>query len=132
MDTVLPVGSGAAANGALFEQWTGQIPVEHDPEHVADISTETNLSPAGSGMGGPANITIQWKTVPSDVQWFPLALNGVIVSKINISTAKNTTAISYHVDVSPDAGNIRGIESVVEYTIPSSRRMALVIPSREK
>jgi DsbC/DsbD-like thiol-disulfide interchange protein len=132
MQADLSVGHGAEANGALFEQWKGRIPVEHDPEHVADISTETRLSPTGLAMGGAANITIQWKTVPSDIQWFPVAGNGVIVSEINISTVKNTTAISYHVDVSPDAGNIRGIESLVEYTIQGSRRMALAVPIHAK
>jgi DsbC/DsbD-like thiol-disulfide interchange protein len=127
----LPVSTAASStNAELFDQWAARIPVNHDPEHVADISTATNLKQTPTGLAGSAEIVIQWKTVPTDIQWFPNPWPGIMVSEIKISTAKNTTAISYHVDVSSEAGNNRGIESVVVYTIPGSPRIALAIPGR--
>ena len=133
VELALPVSTaGTPANSALFQHWMEQIPVAHDPENVADVSNDINLESTASGLAGSSQITIRWKILPTDIQWFPAPPNGVIVSDEKVLSGKNSTVISFHVDVSSDAGNIRGIESVVVYTIPSGRRMALVIPGREK
>jgi hypothetical protein len=121
---------GASADAELFEQWMARMPVMHDPEHVADVSTATHLKQTGSGLAGSAETTIQWKTLPTDVQWFPGLSPGVIVSDIKISSGKLTTSISYHVDISSDVGNFPGMESVVVYTIPDGSRKGLAIPAR--
>jgi len=133
VNLTLPIaGLGSPANTELFQQWMEHIPVERDPDHVADVSEQTNLAQGANGLAGTGKISIRWKTEATDIQWFPDPANDVILSDIKISIEKSSTVFSYHVDVPSDPGNFWGIESIVEYTTPGGRRMALAIPGRAK
>jgi DsbC/DsbD-like thiol-disulfide interchange protein len=107
----LPVSSDASpANNDLFQQWTDRLPRDRDPANVADVSANTDSS--------QKKITIRWKSVPSDIQWFPATV-GVIVTDVNISTQRNTTEVSYRFP--PDMAKISNFESVLAYTVDGKR-----------
>jgi DsbC/DsbD-like thiol-disulfide interchange protein len=107
----LPVSADVSpANAEMFHQWTDRLPLDRDPAHVADVSASHDAA--------QGKIIVHWRSVPSDIQWFP-ASSGMSPTDVKISTRDDTTEISYHLQA--DAGKASNIESVLAYTAEGKR-----------
>jgi DsbC/DsbD-like thiol-disulfide interchange protein len=92
----LPVADTATpANADLFKKWTSQLPTTLAKDS-ADIASASNALAITNGNGS-ASVTIAWKAVPSDLQYFPGALATGDISNVKLTTTGNSTTISFDV-----------------------------------
>jgi thiol:disulfide interchange protein DsbD len=94
MSVDLPVADTAApANADDFKEWTSQLPLTQDPTDIASSSNSLALS----NGNGEASVSIGWKKVPSDLQYFPGPLKTGDVSNVKLTTTGDSTKMTFDV-----------------------------------
>jgi DsbC/DsbD-like thiol-disulfide interchange protein len=71
----------------LFDRWLAKLPIS---------ATDAGAAVSVSHSSSSAIIDIQWKAVPSDIQFIPYPLKSGIISDISIETRKKNTKITFN------------------------------------
>lgn len=97
----LPVSDAAnPANVELFKHWTDQLPVTEDQADIASISKSRSIT----NGDGQAAISISWKKVPGDIQYFPGPFDSGLVQNVQLSTMGDVTKITFSIKSVKDSG----------------------------
>lgn len=117
--------TAAPANEKVFQDWSAQVP----SAKPADVKTQT----LAVKPDGKAQVEIQWKRPPKDVQLFPGASDAVVVSDVSANQAGNTSTITFQIH------RLAGIELdqpvfpiVIGYTDADGLRrgLSLAVPTK--
>ena len=101
-----------AARPELFEKWTAQLPVDHDPR-VSSVKFEHDVS--------SATVHVAWSgPAPADVQFFPPSADTDTAS-ISCVTKGSLTTIHYHKTL---AGPVPTY-GLMEFTVADGRRIGI-------
>ncbi|MDB5356388.1 MAG: hypothetical protein JWN24_2841 [Phycisphaerales bacterium] len=85
-----------SANAELFKTWVAMIPVPLDrSQDVAKVDSSLD------SKSHTATLTVHWKNIPADVQFFPGADDAVSIKEITPKTAGDTTTITMKVQTLP-------------------------------
>jgi DsbC/DsbD-like thiol-disulfide interchange protein len=119
--------SSAPANRELFDQWTGQLPVDAaESENVATINQDLDdLTHSPKGF----SIEITWKgSTPESVEFFPLVPDDYELTDATVESDGNKSRISF--SIHPLAGRKPGamtMPAVVGYTTTTGQRRGVDI-----
>jgi DsbC/DsbD-like thiol-disulfide interchange protein len=117
----LPVAATSApANDEAFKKWSALIPVKNDPDLIASSQTADSLTDGN----GNASITINWKKPVTDLQFFPGVMKTGDISNVKITTADNTTKVTFDIKNKKNPAPVTGL---VAYTRPDGTKSALEI-----
>lgn len=125
----LPVSTGGATSvDPLFSQWEAKMPQSADPANVAGVERSLEVHSAGAGMAGHGSITVTWKKVPADVQWFPGPADGFDVTDPAVSTADGRTVGRFKLAAASVVPVPKEIDCVLAYSTADGQRHALDVP----
>jgi DsbC/DsbD-like thiol-disulfide interchange protein len=128
----LPVAdTDAPANTDLFKQWTSQLPIPIAMDS-ADIASSSNGLSLTDG-NGQASVSIGWKAVPSDLQYFPGALATGDISNVKLTTAGDSTKITFDLKSFKGDEPVTGLLTFTSATgTKTGVEISITVPSPKK
>ena len=118
-----------AANEVEFEKWRAQIPQSSDQvkqEIIPEFTNDQLKSASGK-------LSIEWKTPPEKVEWFPAPPDQMVVSASDVKTENGKSVVTFKVDVLPGEKISRekvsdaSFFSVLAYTV-GGKRVGVAVP----
>jgi DsbC/DsbD-like thiol-disulfide interchange protein len=113
----LPVATaGGPANGQLFTEWRGRLPVDADsPASPAKVRVSGGIPERGSD--GRFEIVLDWRAAPGKVEWFPGPQAALEIRDAAVRTEGTHTRITFSARVlRGQTLEDRELSSVVSYT----------------
>ena len=104
-----------------FADWQAQLPVK--------LEQASGVIAGVSQPGGESMVSVQWKTPPRDVEWFPVATAAVAIEDIQVKHEGGQTVMTFKpVVFDPDAAGDGRLNSVLVYRDDKGQRRGVEVP----
>lgn len=127
----LPVSKTAApANVELFASWQRRLPRESTGDD-SQLTVRTSGSIPVNGTTGSFLLSIQWKSAPHRVEWYPAADEALVIEDVTCQTQATHTQVSFKATILPGQRlSSTVLESLVVYTDTDGVRKGVIVPVR--
>ncbi|MCS6803577.1 MAG: protein-disulfide reductase DsbD family protein [Acidobacteriota bacterium] len=131
LSLTLPVSKAAApANAELFASWQRRLPQESTGAD-SPLMVRTSGSIPPNGTAGSFLLSIQWKSAPLHVEWYPTADEALVIEDVTCQTQATQTQVSFKVAILPGQRlSSTVLESLVVYTDTDGVRKGVIVPVR--